>query len=179
MSPETVETAQRLFFALWPDVDVRYAIESVSRHQLRKQAKRTPGEKLHITLAFPGKVTAPVRECLEASAGSIHATPFELDIDRAGYWSRPRIVWVGPSHIPAELWALVESLRGTLGECGLAPESRPYQPHITLARKANRGLPVTDIEPIHWSVGDFCLAESVTDPQGARYRILRRWPLEG
>jgi 2'-5' RNA ligase len=74
---------------------------------------------------------------------------------------------------------LVESLRGTLGECGLAPESRPYQPHITLARKANRGLPVTDIEPIHWSVGDFCLAESVTDPQGARYRILRRWPLEG
>ncbi|MGD2055217.1 MAG: RNA 2',3'-cyclic phosphodiesterase [Gammaproteobacteria bacterium] len=179
MSPQPTEPAQRLFFALWPDADVREAIESVSRRQLRKLAKRTPGEKLHITLAFPGTVTAPVRECLEASAGSIQATPFALAIDRAGYWSRPRIVWVGPSRIPGELWALVKSLRATLGECGLVPESRPFQPHITLARKANRGLPVDEIEVIHWSVGDFCLAESVTDPEGARYRILRRWRLEG
>jgi len=179
MRPEPAESTQRLFFALWPDADVRHAVESFSRRQLRKQAKRIPGEKLHITLAFPGPVTAPVRTCLEASAGRIHAVPFELAIDHAGYWPRPRIVWAGPSHTPAELWALVEALRATLGACGLVPESRPFQPHITLARKANRGLPVNEIAPIHWSIGEFCLAESVTDPAGARYRILRRWLLEG
>jgi 2'-5' RNA ligase len=35
------------------------------------------------------------------------------------------------------------------------------------------------MEPIDWSISDFCLVESVTDDSGASYQILRRWPLVG
>ena len=63
--------------------------------------------------------------------------------------------------------------------CQLQPEARAWQPHITLARKAGRGLESGRTDPIDWSIRDFCLVESVTEESGPRYRILRRWPLEG
>lgn len=177
--PEPSEPTQRLFFALWPDPNVRNQVETFSRRQIRKQAKRVSAANLHITLAFPGSVAPPVRDCLEAAAGRIIASPFELAIDRVGYWSRPRIIWMGPSHTPAGLWVLVKALRRALDACGLTPETRPYQPHFTLARKAGRGLTVTETGPVPWSIRDFCLVESVTDPSGVRYQLLRRWALEG
>lgn len=172
------EPTRRLFFALWPDAAVRESLVAVSKKQLRK-VKRVPPDNLHLTLAFPGSVTQPVQQCLEAGAGRIVAPPFELLVDRAGHWPRPRIAWIGPTHIPAGLWSLVTALREVLAECGLVPESRPYQPHITLARKANPGTMAGAFEPIHWSIGNFCLVESVTDPAGAKYLPLRFWELEG
>ncbi|MDH3560041.1 MAG: RNA 2',3'-cyclic phosphodiesterase [Gammaproteobacteria bacterium] len=179
MCSEPAEPTQRLFFALWPDAGVRAALAGFAQANIRKQARRVSEANLHITLAFPGSVTAGVRQCLEAAAAGIQARPFELAIDRVGHWPRPRILWAGSSHTPAEVWSLVKALRMALQMCGLQPESRPWQAHVTLARKAGRALPVTEIDPIHWSISDFCLVESVTDPSGPVYRIIRRWPLEG
>ena len=172
------EPTRRLFFALWPDAAVRQSLEAVSGKRLRK-VKRIPPANLHLTLAFPGVVTRPVQECLETGAGRIVAQPFELLVDRAGYWPGPRIMWIGPTRIPAGLWALVTAVRQVLAECGLDPESRPYQPHITLARKANPGVVADEFEPISWSIRRFSLVESVTDPAGAKYLPLRCWELEG
>ncbi|NNG12164.1 MAG: RNA 2',3'-cyclic phosphodiesterase [Halobacteria archaeon] len=173
------EPTQRLFFALWPDSGVRDALAGFAHAHIRKQARRVPAANLHITLAFPGSVSAGVRECLEAAAADIQGPPFELTIDRVGYWPRPRILWAGSSHTPAEVWSLVKALRTSLLACGLQPETRPWQAHVTLARKAGHALPVTELDPICWSISDFCLVESVTNPSGPVYRIIRRWPLEG
>jgi 2'-5' RNA ligase len=179
MCSEPAEPTQRLFFALWPDAGVRAALAGFAQGHIRKPARHVPEAKLHITLAFPGSVTRAVRDCLEAAAADIRASPFELSIDRAGYWPRPRILWAGPTHTPAEVWALVKALRMAMLACGLEPETRPWQAHVTLARKAVRALPVTEIDPVNWSISDFCLVESVTDPSGPVYRIIRRWPLVG
>ncbi len=179
MCSRPAEPTQRLFFALWPDAKVRDALAGFAHAHIRKQARRVIDANLHITLAFPGAVSTEVRECLEAAAADIRAGPFELSIDRVGYWPRPRILWAGASHTPAAVWALVEGLRTALQACGLQPETRPWQAHVTLARKAGRALPVTEIDPIRWSISNFCLVESVTDPSGPVYRIIRRWPLEG
>lgn len=176
--PARPEPTRRLFFALWPDETVRQSLEAVAAKRLRK-AKRVPADKLHITLAFPGSVTQAVQQCLEAGAGRIVAPPFDLLVDHAGYWPRPRIVWIGPTRIPEGLWALVTALRQVLEECGLVPESRPYQPHITLARKVNSGSVAGEFEPVPWSIRNFSLVESVTDPAGAKYLPLRFWELEG
>ncbi len=179
MSSAATEPTQRLFFALWPPGAVCHALDRFSRHAIRKQARRVPADKLHITLAFAGPVTAAVRDCLVAGADGIRAEPFDLQVDTVGYWPRPRIIWIGPGHTPPSAWALARSLREVFLSCDLRPETRPWQPHITLARKAGRGLKETQADPIDWSIRDFCLVESVTEESGARYRILRRWPLEG
>lgn len=179
MCSAAAEPSQRLFFALWPEAAVRDAIERFSRRQIRKQAKRVPAGNLHITLAFAGPVTATVRACLEAGADDISARSFSLQIDTVGYWPRPRILWIGSGETPSAAWNLLRSLREVFVACDLPADTRPWQAHVTLARKAGRALDVRKIAPLDWSIRDFCLVESVTEESGARYRILRRWPLEG
>lgn len=177
MSSAPAEKTQRLFFALWPGASVREQLQAVSRELLGKRVRRVSANNYHLTLAFAGSVTAEVRRCLEQAADGIRAEPFSLLIDRAGHWPRPRVVWAGPTHVPPELWSLVGSLREAFTHCGLTPESRPYHAHITLARKAAKAPGKTDLESMTWSIGDFCLVESDTDPAGVRYRVLRHWKL--
>jgi 2'-5' RNA ligase len=178
MCSAPAEPTRRLFFALWPDEDARASIATLAREQIHRQAKRVAADNLHVTLAFPGNVTATVQACLEEAAGGLMGSPFELAIDRLGYWPGPRIVWAAPSETPAALWFLAAALRDVLVTCGLEPETRPYQAHITLARKAGRAPDITRVPPIPWSIRQFCLVESVSGPAGVNYRVLRAWPLQ-
>ena len=178
MCSNTAESRQRLFFALWPDAPVRQALVKASRKLLGRRVKQVPAENLHITLAFAGPVTAPVRACLEAAAAEIRAAPFELTLDHIGHWPGPRVLWAGPTHTPAGLWSLVEALNRGFEACGLQRETRPFQAHVTLARKVGRPPPLAGMAPLAWSIGDFSLVESVTDARGARYRRLVTWKLE-
>ena len=182
MSSAQTEPRQRLFFALWPDDGVRFALAQTATDLLGKRIKRVPAANLHVTLTFAGAVTVPVRDCLEAVAGNIRCPAFDLCIDHVGHWPRPRIVWIGPTHTPPALWSLAGQLRTALGDCGLQTESRPYQPHITLARKISKANFIqhgaTQIDPVHWSIRRFCLVESVTGPRAASYHILASWTLE-
>jgi 2'-5' RNA ligase len=180
MCSSTTEPRQRLFFALWPDATLRQSLAKSSRELLGRRVKQVPAANLHITLAFAGPVTAPVRDCLMAAAGGIRAAPFELVIDHVGHWPRPRILWAGPTHTPPALWALVEALNLAFESCGLQRETRPFQAHITLARKVGRAPPAPVVlEPVVWSISDFSLMESVTDARGASYRRLVSWKLDG
>jgi RNA 2',3'-cyclic 3'-phosphodiesterase len=179
MCSTATDPRQRLFFALWPDAAARQALVKSSRELLGRRVKQVPAENLHITLAFAGSVTAPVRDCLEAAAGEIHAVPFELTLDHAGHWPRPRILWLGPTHTPVGLWSLVEVLNRAFESCGLQREPRPFQAHVTLARKVGRAPPLAVPVPVTWSISDFSLVESVTDSGGASYQRLVTWKLDG
>ena len=179
MSPESTEPARRLFFALWPRARVREELEQAAVAVLGKRVRRIRAQNLHLTLAFAGPVPPATHRCLVAAAAAVQSAPFALVLDRIGHWPRPRILWAGPQHTPPELWSLVGHLREVLADCGIPPETRPYQAHITLARKLGRPPPVSEIEPIHWSISQFSLVESVTDPAGVRYQILETWELEG
>ena len=179
MSSGTTESRQRLFFALWPDNEVRAALEATGQSLLGKRVKRLPAANLHLTLAFAGSITASVRHCLESAAVNIHQAPFELTLDHSGHWHRPRIAWIGPTHTPPGLWSLVGALRSAFETCGLQADTRPYQPHVTLARKISRLENDTPITPVPWSIRSFSLIESVTDPRGVIYQRLVSWALEG
>ena len=178
MSLQQTETRQRLFFALWPDDEVRAALSQSATGLLGKQIPRVPDANLHLTLAFAGAVTAAVRECLQAAAADIRSPAFQLRIDTAGHWPRPRIFWVGPSATPPALLSLASSLRTALADCGLQTETRPYQPHITLSRKITRAPLDPRHDPVDWSIRHFCLLESVIGPRAASYQILGCWKLE-
>jgi 2'-5' RNA ligase len=179
MCSGTAEPRQRLFFALWPDAATRQALAKAARELLGRRIKQVPAENLHITLAFAGPVTAPVRDCLETAAAGICTSPFELQIDHVGHWPRPRILWAGPTHTPPALWALVEALNQAFESCGLQRETRPFQAHVTLARKVGGAPSLAGMAPVAWSIGDFSLVESVTDARGASYRRLVTWKLDG
>ena len=177
MTTGRAEKRQRLFFALWPDEDVRCALEESAKQRLGKRVKRVPAENLHITLAFAGAVDAQQRACLERAASAVRCPCFDLGIDRLGYWPKPRILWAGPGNIPMESRALAGALGQALAACGIEADTRAWQPHITLARKQNTAPAGEEFPPIHWSISRFSLVESVTDPAGVRYCVLRTWAL--
>lgn len=169
---------RRLFFALWPPAELQTALGCHSRKALRAGGGRpVAAEFLHLTLAFVGSVDERAQRCMEASAGAVCGEPFVLTLDRLGYFPGARVIWAGASLVPPALSRLVQTLTESLRPCGYQPESRPFQAHVTLMRKAGRGPRSAELDPAVWRVDDFALVESMTLAQGAQYRILRRWPL--
>lgn len=167
----------RLFFALWPDEQVREQLVRVQQDTPRRGGRDTHAQDLHITLIFLGMVDSSRRGCVEAAAGGIQVPAFDLIVDHTDFWPRPKIAWCGPSEIPAPLQALVDGLKSDLVDCGFEPETRPYSPHVTLARDArssDRGLISA---PFCWHCDRFVLVTSASSREPPRYRIVREWPL--
>lgn len=136
-----------------------------------------PGN-LHITLAFLGSVDADTRRCMEQAADNITLPPFTLQLNELGFWRRPQVVWLGTDSTPPPLLALASALKQAMIGCGLEPESRPFQAHLTLMRKVRRAPEGEPPAGITWPVSDFALVVSDTLPEGVRYAVLRRWALK-
>lgn len=169
---------QRLFFALWPGDALRESLTPLLKLKRECGGRALQPANLHITLNFIGMVDADSRDCLEQAAGEIVSPPFELTLDRFGYWPRPRVMWLGCSEMPDPILQLVSELNRVVELCGLEPERRPYHPHLTLLRKAKQA-PLAPAPELHWQVDDFVLVESASTPSGVEYRVLRSWPLRG
>lgn len=168
----------RLFFALWPDPGLRAAIAQVDERLPRRLGRRVAVENYHITLVFLGPVPDERLAMLETAAAGVKAAPFELELQRFGYWPGPRVLWLAPVHLPPELLGLAYGLRTASEACGLQPDQRPYQPHLTLRRKVAkppRSWP--GIAPVRWRVSRFVLAASETNDKGSLYTLLNDWPL--
>ncbi len=168
---------QRLFFALWPDDAVRVRLRRCATGLPRHGGKPVPADNLHITLAFLGAVDAATRNCLEQRADAIRIPPFQLVFNRSGHWRRPQVLWLGCGDEPPGVLALASALKGVQLDCGLEPEARPFQTHLTVARKVRKARSDLLPEPVVWPVSDFVLVRSDTRPEGAVYQVLRRWPL--
>jgi len=171
--------ARRLFFALWPDTALRSAAA------MRVAALVPPGQgrpqrpdQLHLTLVFLGSVPEQRLECVRTVAAGATGTPITVALDRLEHWRRPRVLCLTPSAVPMPLASLVEQLRCSLAGQQLPTESRPYRPHLTLARKVARFEGPTDVEPLLWRAESITLVESKTDRKGSRYEPLATWPLD-
>ena len=165
---------RRLFFALWPDPQVRRQLATLSRQWTRHPVADA---NLHMTLQFLGGRTAGELDCCCEVAGELRCEGFELVLDSLGGWTKPRVQWVGTGHIPPALLQLVDRLQAALEPCGIARATRPYVPHVTLSRKEKNPRVKAGLTPVHWQARDFVLAESVSTPQGVHYAVLQRWPL--
>jgi 2'-5' RNA ligase len=178
-------TKRRLFFALWPDEDVRrelmrYATPIVADiRRSQPQAKCYLPEDLHLTLIFIGAAYATYQTCLSRAARQVVETgdiqPFSLEISRWGYFDRARILWVGCETCPASLVRLQEMLVKELAGCGYKPESRPFRPHVTLMRKAGRPHNLQPFMPVLWRINGFYLVESLPVTEGPRYRVIEEF----
>ncbi len=164
-----------LFFALWPDQTVRTGLVHLQHGLSGHDGRWHHPDDLHMTLVFLGKVAPERLECVHRVAGKIAAQPFSIELNRLGYWKRPRILWCSPDHTPHPLIRLVHELQLGLSGCGFRPEQRDYRPHVTLARKAGRvDAGLLDV-PVIWRPSEFVLAGSHSGTELPRYRILARW----
>ena len=152
--------SRRLFFALWPEGEVRDALRAWQKGCLSGNVRPTHRDDLHLTVHFLGQVDAGRIDRLLALADQVHVPRFDLVLDRLGHFARPRVLWAGPATVPAELRNLHADLASGLRDCGFEPESRPYRPHVTLARKVRERPEVADLPAIHWTVGHWALVES-------------------
>ena len=166
----------RVFFALWPDDEVRAALADVAaRAHAQCGGRVTASAKIHLTLFFVGTIERERIAELEACAKEVAAAPFELELDVLGHWRHNRIVWAGTRQTPAALAALVDTLTRSLARAGYRGEDRPYAPHVTLVRDARRAPDGLALDVPRWRAADFALVESAAG--GSRYDVLARWPL--
>ncbi len=168
----------RIFFALWPDDAVRARLARIAAGvPLRRPARRVPEYNLHLTLHFVGDVTWAERDCLRTAADDVRSEVFELVIDRAGFFARPRIGWLGCGETPAALMRLHESLGRALKSCDYRPEKRPFRPHVSFARKLAHLPAMPEFEPLAWPVDEFALIESRAVENGVKYEVIETYPL--
>lgn len=171
--------AQRFFFALWPEPELAHTIWQATADLVPKgTGRRLVPEQLHITLAFLGQLEETHLACMTDAAGHVQGESFTLDLDEAGHFPRPQVVWVGASRVPVALQALQFQLVTQLNrQCGYQPEARAFLPHITLWRKVRRVTLPEQKPSLAWPVNRFVLARSRTLPSGAEYALVQEWPL--
>lgn len=171
-------TTRRLFFALWPDDEVRHQVSQHIMPNLQSlNGRKVSQPQWHITLAFLGNVTDEVMQCAIEQANQITSAPFEIELDVVGHWSRPKVVWLGCHDRPKEMQSLVTALNSELKQCSYEPEYQDFKPHMTLMRKVTRKPKPFQFEPIQWHLKQFVLVESQVDNSGSSYKIINQWNL--
>lgn len=166
---------------------LRSIADASSNH--RSAVKWARPEGIHLTLKFLGEIDAAtvqrVTSGLEA-LGSLDQPAQRITLELKGLGcfpncKRPRVLWAGVSAPPA-LLDLAAGVEAAMRRIGFPAETRPFSPHLTLARVAG-GRPQPWVEPIisereagRWDAGrfevsEFCLFESLLSPGApARYR---------
>lgn len=165
----------RLFLALWPPPAVRARMAAHAQAWAWPAgARRYAPADWHLTLHFLGAVPRARIEALR-QALAVAATGFELDWGRPALWPQGLAVLL-PTEVPAGLRQLHAELTLRLQALGCRTESRPYTPHLTLARHAAAAQPPAAPPAWRWPVRSYALAESTGDAAG-RYRLLQRYRL--
>jgi 2'-5' RNA ligase len=178
MAPSSTSPFQRLFFALWPDDEVRAALASLTGLLAGECGGRAmAAANLHATLAFLGNVPHERIDSFVALADALVAAPFELSLDTVGYWRHNRIVWAGTRLVPPALHDLAADMKRRIDALAWRVDDRPYAAHVTLLRDARRG-PAERVAALPlWRVRDFALVRSAQGPDGVQYTPLKRWTL--
>ncbi len=101
---------------------------------------------IHLTLKFLGNIAvdkiAAITRAMEEAAQE--TPPFQLKVKDTGVFPnlrRVQVVWVGINGEMDKLSQLQHRIELNLVPLGFAPESRPFAPHLTLARLRDRASP--------------------------------------
>lgn len=177
-------STHRLFVALRPPRAIRDQLIA-AMHGI-SAARWQSDDQLHLTLRFIGEVDRHRAEDIAAALGSLHAPAIIARLAGVGMFERrgrPHTVWAGvePQEPVAALHRKVDQL---LARVGVDPETRAFQPHITLARLGHAAGPVAPFLALHsdlasapFASGHVLLYESEMGHGGSRYHPVARYPL--
>jgi 2'-5' RNA ligase len=145
VAPVDAPGTLRLFFAVPVPAAARDRIEEI---MARVQASVGDGsarirwvrlDGLHLTLRFLGPTPEDRQAPLEAAADALarDLEPFEVRLGGGGAFPslvQPRSLWIGVTTGVERLAQLADGLTAAAGKCGLALDTRPFTPHLTIAR---------------------------------------------
>lgn len=167
----------RLFLALMPGEAVQAELARChDRWRWSGRASRYGPSDWHVTLHFIGSLAG---ERLDALRGGLAVpfTPFALRFGHAELWPHGLAV-LCPDAVLQDLLDLHTRLGDALRRLGLATDTRPYRPHVTLARQAPDAVPPDGSTDFVWPVTGYALVAS-TGRSPQRYRVLQRFGCEG
>jgi len=171
-------STRRVFFAARPQPELRQALAQQLQAQTWPDDRRLqwmPESNWHVTLRFIGDVDSAVVEGLQQSMQATVAQQrqFVLPLTALQAFPDPRrpLVLAATGPAPAEAHAVVAALELLCAAFELQPVSRPWRPHMTLARIRGRrpwpghAVPLALTLP----VADISLMESLPGANGRAY----------
>jgi 2'-5' RNA ligase len=142
----------------------------------------TPAANLHLTVRFIGSVDLSIAEGIADRLAERRLSGFELALGEVGTFKRGRlvrVVWLQVRAGADDARALSAQVEEECVRAGPAPEARPFQPHLTLARARPRDgaalPPIPDPPELElWRAGELILYKSQLGRGGSVYEPLRR-----
>lgn len=144
-------------------------------------------DNIHLTLKFLGNVApADIDGIAGAMAEAVRSAPvIRLGAKGLGVFpgiKRPRVLWVGLQGETRSLIEIQKRLDDRLGRVGIAPETRPFKAHLTIARAkgilnskalAEVMAALGDTESAPFTAEEMVLYQSELKPDGAVYTRLK------
>jgi 2'-5' RNA ligase len=94
-------------------------------------------QNIHITLRFLGDITLSMVEKIDKEMQSTVFKPFDVEIKGVGAFPNlkyERVIWAGIQGGGEELSGIFAQLEPRLLSLGFAPDSKGFNPHLTIAR---------------------------------------------
>ena len=146
----------------------------------------TSPESWHITLQFLGNTDQAHFDCVAVRLAEVHAAPVAARMGRLEIFDRAGVYFADVIPTPG-LVELARRVTEATAKCGFVAETRPFHPHITLARAKGDGRGSTlrvlmervprEAVFTGFTATEFLLYESHTRPEGAEYEVRARFPL--
>jgi 2'-5' RNA ligase len=173
LPPEVVRRLDQLIAGLKPSARLHWS----------------PARNLHITIKFIGEwPEARLAELIQALGALAPNEPIPIKVRGLGFFPNPRaprVFWAGVQ-APPSLAELARQTDRALHRLGVPLETRPFSPHLTLAR-IKEPIP---LDRLHSSLaalpsaefgaflaGSFHLYQSALNPSGSVYTRLAEFPL--
>jgi 2'-5' RNA ligase len=183
-----MKASMRLFAGLdLPAATVRNLEELLDRLRPTARIPWSPPANLHITTKFIGEWPLDRLDQLREALSALPQRPLvEVNVAKVGFFPNaraPRVFWCGiEAHGLERLAADTDDATGRLG---IARETRPFSPHLTLARIKERldlkrlqeaiaALPSVDLG--RFQACSFFLYQSQVRPTGSVYTKLAEFP---
>lgn len=168
------------------DAKILSQVESImsSLVSLGGDLKPVERENIHLTLKFLGNVSATKLDEIKSALAHVTFPPFSLEIKGAGAFpnlKRMNVIWVGIEEGWSQVELIYEQTEKLLHQLGFSRETRPFSPHITVARvKSGRKRDeiaaflshLTDESFGTFNVENVRLKQSILSPSGPKYSTL-------
>ena len=144
----------------------------------------------HLTLKFLGEIPQTrVGGLSRAATLAVEGfSPFKIVVEGVGAFpahSPPKVLWIGISDPTKKLGELYETLGEECAKEGFTKETRPFHPHLTLARlrkphgartlaAAHKEMPFAAIEV---DVSELLVIRSELSSEGSKYSVISRHSL--
>jgi len=184
----------RAFIGIDTPASLRNTIADLQRdlHVSSVHVRWEKPENFHITMKFLGDTTRSVlEEIAEALKEEVARVPvLTFRADTVGAFpsrSRPRVIWLGSSTVPDEIFSLQRTIEQAAVKFGFEPEQRRFHPHVTLGRVKDRDgledlistLKQCTFTSFSMTLEAVSLKQSTLTPEGATHSELFRLPFQG